>query len=355
MSLVQSLGRTTAPLRGFRTNADAAGRAAGNLGRQAGTANGNVGKLKGSSQQAAREVKTLRTNSDHAERSVGRLGKAAGSGSREMGKFEGGTKKAAGGVKGLNKSMRGNILGMLVELFAPLIEKVVTMASKSKTMQRIMKVAFDAISKAVDVAMKFIGPLIQITGKAISLVFKGLKLAIAPIVMWFSVDVPGAFKKVKEGLHAAWDSLPESAKAVFRTIYDAAKWPINEVIKLINRASDSVNGIHVKVPDWVPFIGGKNFTVNIGHIPLLAEGGVVQPRSGGVPAIVAEAGEAEAVMPLSKLDRLLSRTARDALGGGSARRGSTGEGLHIENYYATQTSDPQQTAMALMFLAKARG
>jgi tape measure domain-containing protein len=40
--------------------------------------------------------------------------------------------------------------------------------------------------------------------------------------------------------------------------------------------------------------------------PRLAEGGIVKPRAGGVQAIVAEAGEAEAVIPLSKLDRMLA-------------------------------------------------
>lgn len=78
------------------------------------------------------------------------------------------------------------------------------------------------------------------------------------------------------------------------------------------------------------------------------------PRSGGVPALLAEAGEAEAVLPLSKLDRLLKRAASQgrAYAGVS---GGDGSALHIEHYYAAETSTPQRTADALMFLAKARG
>lgn len=75
------------------------------------------------------------------------------------------------------------------------------------------------------------------------------------------------------------------------------------------------------------------------------------PRSGGVPAILAEAGEAEAVLPLSKLNRLLNRTAAQ----GGLIDGGAGAGFHIENYYAASSRDPQDTADALMFLAKARG
>ncbi|GHG76432.1 phage tail protein [Streptomyces griseocarneus] len=355
MSLVQALGRTSAPLRGFKTNAEGAGRAAGALGRQAGTASTGIGRIRGTAQQAAREVKGLRTSSDQAEKSVGRLGKAAGTGNREMGRFGGGAKKASGEVKGLNKSMRGNVLGMLVELFAPLIEKVVAMASKSKAMQRIMKTAFDVISKSVDVAMKFIGPLIQLTGKIISGVFKGILAVVGGVVLFFAGDVVGAFRTVRDGLHRAWDSLPESAKMIFRPILDYAKAPVNGIIWLINKAIDVLNLIHIPIPGWVPGIGGKDYRLpHMSHVPMLAEGGIVAPRSGGVPAVVAEAGESEAVMPLSRLDRLLSRTATEARTG-RARPGPGGEALHIENYYATQASDPQQTAMALMFLAKARG
>ena len=35
--------------------------------------------------------------------------------------------------------------------------------------------------------------------------------------------------------------------------------------------------------------------------------------------------------------------------------GGDGSALHIEHYYAAETSTPQRTADALMFLAKARG
>lgn len=101
-------------------------------------------------------------------------------------------------------------------------------------------------------------------------------------------------------------------------------------------------------------VGGKTFGVSLPRIPALASGGVVMPRSGGVPALLAEAGEAEAVLPLSKLDRLLKAAASrgQAYAGMS---GADGSALHIENYYAAQTSTPQSTADALMFLAKARG
>ncbi|MGW2862792.1 phage tail protein [Streptomyces sp. NPDC001205] len=354
MSLVQSLTRASSSLKGFKTGIDGAGRSAGALGRQAGAAQAGVGRIKGAAQQSAKELKGMKNAADQAAKSVGKVGKDAGTGGVSMGKLQGGLKKADGGFKGLNKAMKGNVIGMLLELFAPLIEKVVAMATKSKAMQKIMKVAFDVIGKVVDTVMKAIGPLMKSTGKIISSVWNGIKGAILPIALWIASFIPGAFDTVKNALSSAWGGLSRFAGGVFDGILSAVKSPLNMVIGLINSAIGALNGIHVSIPGWVPLVGGKTFGVNIPRIPMLAEGGIVAPRSGGVPAIVAEAGEAEAVLPLSRLDRLLSRTAARAAAAPVGSNGH-GDGFHIENYYATQNTDPQDTARALLFLAKARG
>ncbi|MCC2279679.1 phage tail protein [Streptomyces sp. ET3-23] len=357
MSLTQSFGRAGGAARNFRTTIDAAGRAAGTLGRQAGTANTNVSRIKTSAQQSTRELKGMKTAADQAAKSVAKVGKEAGKGGPAMAKFQGGLKKADGGVKGLNKSMKGNVIGMLLGLLAPLIEKVVEVASRSKAMQKITKVAFDVIGKVVGTVMKAIGPLMKSTGALISKVWNGIKAAILPIALWIGSAIPDAFHAVSSALSSAWGGLSSFAGSVFNGILWAVKAPINGVIGLVNSAIGALNGISVTIPGWVPFVGGKTFGVHIPSIPMLAEGGIVAPRSGGVPAIVAEAGESEAVMPLSKLDRLLTRTAVEArlAAAGVGARQASGAGFHIENYYATQASSPQDTARALMFLAKARG
>ena len=65
-------------------------------------------------------------------------------------------------------------------------------------------------------------------------------------------------------------------------------------------------------------------------------------------------GDQTISVPLSKLDRLLKAAAsRGRAYAGMA--GSDSSALHIEHYYAAETSSPQRTADALMFLAKARG
>ncbi|WP_372408363.1 phage tail protein [Streptomyces luteireticuli] len=358
-TLVQSMRSGTNIARPFKGAVDGLGRSTQNLSNRTGALSTNMGKVKTPVQQVGRELKTAKTNADQSARAITKNGKAAGNAAAPVGKYGRETKGADRNSKGLNKTMKSNVIGMLLDLFTPLIEKVVAMASKSKTMKKIMRTAFSVIQKAVEKSMTVIKPIMKATGKLMDLVWKGIKLAIAPVLAWIVSDIPNGFRSVKDAAKAAWDSLPKWAQDVFKGILNAATYPLRTMIDLINSAIRAVNGIHVSVPSWVPLIGGKGFTINIPeipNIPTFAEGGIVSPRSGGLPAIVAEAGESEAVMPLSKLDRLLTRTAVESrLASAGVGGPANGAGFHIENYYATQVSDPRETAMSLMFLAKARG
>lgn len=96
-------------------------------------------------------------------------------------------------------------------------------------------------------------------------------------------DVTGFIRS----LRTAWDNLPAPIK-----------WAIGKLADGINPFSGLINGINALTG------AGNNAAVGqayrTGGIKL-AEGGVVMPRPGGVQATIAEAGEPEAVIPLSKM------------------------------------------------------
>ncbi|MFD6364862.1 phage tail protein [Streptomyces roseolus] len=327
-----------------------------------------------------------------------KAGDTAQSAGRKLSRYESGAGKAAKGQDKLNRSMKGNFLVRLLELFMPLIEAIVDMALRSKTMQTILKKAFSAVKSVISSVMKAVGPIMKKAGsliktvwngikKAISTVVKavatviktyvkiwktvittvmkaiktvistvwnGIKRVITPVVNWIKSAIPKAFSAVKEKMSSIWNGLKDIASRAFEGIKSGVKGPINAVIGLINSMIRAVNQVKVSVPGWVPVVGGKTFGVNIPTIPMLATGGVVMPRTGGVPAILAEAGEAEAVLPLSKLDRLLALTARRARQAQGQSAGAGG-GLVIEHYHAARDNNPKATADALMYLVKARG
>ena len=101
----------------------------------------------------------------------------------------------------------------------------------------------------------------------------------------------------------AWEGVKNIFKGVWESLKGIAKAPLNAVISLVNGAIRGLNKVSVDIPDWVPGMGGKSFGINIPEIPHLASGGIATKPT---LAMIGEGKESEAVLPLSKLNNLLS-------------------------------------------------
>lgn len=95
---------------------------------------------------------------------------------------------------------------------------------------------------------------------------------------------------------SAWNGVVDIFTGIFKTIGGVVKAPINAVIGIVNGAIDKINGFGFEVPDWVPFIGGKKFKVDVPKLKYLQHGGIVNSAT---PAIIGEYGK-EVVMPLER-------------------------------------------------------
>ncbi|ELC8415318.1 phage tail tape measure protein [Clostridium perfringens] len=112
----------------------------------------------------------------------------------------------------------------------------------------------------------------------------------------------------------AFQGLANVVKSIFGTMGAIIKSPINAAISGINMAIRGVNKLSFDIPDWVPGLGGKHFGVHIPQIPALAEGGIVTKAT---MALVGEGKEHEAVIPLSKLDSLVTNSVKKVIGSGN--------------------------------------
>lgn len=155
-------------------------------------------------------------------------------------------------------------------------------------------------------AAKFpgIASIVQGAFNAMKPVINGLKTMLGGVIDFvagvFTGNWSRAWNGIKDIFGGAWEALKGLAKA-----------PLNAVISMVNKAIGGLNGLNVKIPDWVPGMGGKSFGLNIPKIPGLAEGGVVtQPTV----ALVGEGRESEAVLPLSKLSSMIGGNAGTGAG-----------------------------------------
>lgn len=206
--------------------------------------------------------------------------------------------------------LRGVFQGLKVVVT---VTKWVLMARQAFITYRVSAVAAAVASKATAVAMNLLSVAVKGVGAAMKFLMAN------PIVLFLAglVAAGVAVYKNWDELKAmavtaaqiisdAWSSAMTSIQGFFANTFDSLatimKGPINTIIAMINSIVESINGMAFNVPDWVPAIGGQKFGVELPKIPQLAEGGIAtQPTL----ATIAEAGEAEAVIPLSKLSTML--------------------------------------------------
>lgn len=104
-------------------------------------------------------------------------------------------------------------------------------------------------------------------------------------------------------------SLGSGIASVFSSIGNTFKGFLNSIIGFLNSSISGINKVlgKVKIPDWVPGLGGKGFDLTIPKIPQLAKGGIATKST---LANIGEGREAEAVLPISRLDSMLSGGAK---------------------------------------------
>jgi phage-related protein len=181
-----------------------------------------------------------------------------------------------------------------------------------------------------------IGLIVAILGGPITIglaiIANWKKIKAKAIEIWDGIV--SKFQSVKEKIVGVFSSIKNSVKNAFSSLWDIIKKPLNFIIaglnsfigayeKVINKISELINKIPaVKIPDWVPGIGGKTLKIpsipklDIPNIPALAEGGIIQ-RAGTV--LVGEEGpeflnlpRAAQVTPLDKSGQSIVININDA-------------------------------------------
>lgn len=149
-----------------------------------------------------------------------------------------------------------------------------------------------------------------------------IKSGFKTFIDWIKTDFVNWWKK-------AWENVKNTFKSVFDALVNIAKVPINGVIGLINgmirgiisgvnTAIGVLNRIKIKVPDWVPKIGGSTWgftipTITAPQIPYLAKGTVVPRNAGEFAAILGDnKRETEVVSPLSTMKQAMMDALRES-------------------------------------------
>lgn len=220
--------------------------------------------------------------------------------------------------KALNLAMKMNPIGLVITLLLGLAVVFVTLYNKCEWFRNgvnavwaNVKTIFSGFSNFFKGAFSrdwtqtfgLLGVNLNAFFGVVSAIWDGVKGIFNGILTFLRGVFTGDWRSIFQGL-------ADIVKSIFSMLGGIIKAPINAAISGINMAIRGINALSFDVPSWVPGLGGKHFGVNLPTIPALAEGGIVTKAT---MALVGEGKEHEAVIPLSKLDKLVSRSVEKVL------------------------------------------
>ena len=147
----------------------------------------------------------------------------------------------------------------------------------------------------------------------------------------------------------AWQGICDIVSNLVQGLVQIVKLPINAIIGAVNSVIGAINNCGFTIPDWVPVLGGKSFSINLPTIPMLAAGGIATAPT---LAMIGEGGEPEAVLPLSKLAALLDEWTKPKPQGGGGPEDGDGDRIvwsPVFNFYGNTTKEEAVEAARMSF------
>lgn len=197
----------------------------------------------------------------------------------------------------------GTVMPIILQTFtaaAPTIASIIT--NIGSAVMTGMQIIGGAIKMAMPIIEAIISAILTVGSVAVPALLAGLQVfsqgisnvmtAVQGIFQGLITFITGVFTG---NWSQAWEGVKQIFGNVMGALVELCKTPINAVFGLINKAIDGINSLiggGITIPDWVPeaFGGGKTFSLNLPHLPMLANGGFTNGVS-----IAGEAGR-EAVI-----------------------------------------------------------
>ena len=167
-----------------------------------------------------------------------------------------------------------NILPLVTDVLAPLLDLF------SQLLSPIVSLIGTALSPLIEIFTLLINtaiqPLISVVQNFLVPIFTSSLGGLANTVSSVIGNITAVFRNIIDFIknvftgnwQGAWQNIVDLFSNIVSGIANIFKAPINFIIDGINSFIDGINGI--KIPDWVPLVGGKGF--NIPQIPRLKVG-----------------------------------------------------------------------------------
>lgn len=185
----------------------------------------------------------------------------------------------------------------------------------SKLVDGVYEIWNETLSPFIDWLVVTFGPLFNWMFNAVGITIDSLLKGVLAVIDGLVQAFDGLIDFIVGVFTGDWDRAWKGIKNIFIGIWNAI---VGLLETAINWIVNGLNSMSFDIPDWVPkeFGGGKHFGFNIGQIqlgrlPMLAEGTVVPKQAGMFAAILGDNNrETEVVSPLSTMKQAF----REAIG-----------------------------------------
>lgn len=158
------------------------------------------------------------------------------------------------------------ILSTIMSLIEPIVSLITTAITP------LISVLGALISQVLEILAPALQFIAQIFTSVLGTAIQGIAPLVESITQIFQDLIDFITNVFSGNWSAAWEGIVNIFSTIVSGIATIFKTPINTIISGINSFLNGLNGI--KIPDWVPGVGGKGF--NIPTIPMLATGGFTE-------------------------------------------------------------------------------
>lgn len=177
----------------------------------------------------------------------------------------------------LGLSLLNPLLQVILALITPLIELA------TGALAEVTSAFSELMVEVLTPLMPIIEQLASLFAEGLGVAIKGIKPVIDSAITIFKGLISYITGVFTGNWKRAWQGVIDIFKGVFSGLVNVVKVPLNAIITAINKVFEGIG--EIKVPDWVPAIGGASFSLP--KLPMLAKGGIVQ---GAGAVIVGENG-----------------------------------------------------------------
>jgi hypothetical protein len=177
----------------------------------------------------------------------------------------------------------------MINLIIPPISQIIT--SLLPVVQQLLTAllpVFTQLFTAISPILSAISSLISVLLPPIITIIQALMPIITLVANLITANLSVAIQAllpVIQGVIAVVSTIASVFASAFEAAVGVVKGPINTIIGMVNGIISSINSIGFTIPDWVPVVGGKSFSIDLAQLPYLASGGFTEGVS-----IAGEAG-----------------------------------------------------------------